>query len=148
LVSEAVGLVLVALVIRPSVTFPDVLAGFFLFGVGIGFASSQLTNVVLSDIDPGKSGVASGANATLRQVGSGLGVAIIGSILTAQTVRHGGLPVRALAHGTRAALLVAASFVVVGAVVSFLIPRVDPPGPGQPAAVPSGADVVEVFGPG
>ncbi|MDQ1403481.1 MAG: hypothetical protein QOG03_1797 [Actinomycetota bacterium] len=151
LVSEAVGLVLVALVIRPSVTFPDVLAGFFLFGVGIGFASSQLTNVVLSDIDPGKSGVASGANATLRQVGSGLGVAIIGSILTAQTVRHGGLPVRALAHGTRAALFVAASFVVVGAVVSFLIPRVDPPGPGQPAAVPSGADVVEVFevfGPG
>ena len=34
------------------------------------------------------SGVASGANTTVRQVGSALGVAIIGSLLTAQTVSH------------------------------------------------------------
>jgi predicted MFS family arabinose efflux permease len=39
------------------------------FGLGLGFASSQLTNVVLSAIDPERSGVASGANTTVRQVG-------------------------------------------------------------------------------
>ena len=34
------------------------------------------------------SGVASGANTTVRQVGSALGVAVIGSLLTVQTVNH------------------------------------------------------------
>ena len=85
---ETVGLVLIALSIRPSIVFLDLLPGFVFFGVGIGFASSQLTNVVLSDIDKEKSGVASGANTTVRQMGIGLGAAIIGSLLTAQTIRH------------------------------------------------------------
>ncbi|GAC1591376.1 MAG: MFS transporter [Acidimicrobiales bacterium] len=84
---ETAGLILIGLAIRPSITFLALLPGFVLFGLGVGFASSQLTNVVLSDIEPGKSGVASGANTTVRQLGSGLGAAIIGSILTAQTVR-------------------------------------------------------------
>ncbi|GAC1595396.1 MAG: MFS transporter [Acidimicrobiales bacterium] len=85
---ETSGLVVIGFAIRPTVTFLALLPGFVLFGLGVGFASSQLTNVVLSDIDPEKSGVASGANTTVRQMGSGLGAAIIGSILTAQTVRH------------------------------------------------------------
>jgi EmrB/QacA subfamily drug resistance transporter len=85
---ETVGLVIVALRIAPTVTFLALLPGLALYGLGIGFASSQLTNVVLSDIAASKSGAASGANTTVRQVGSGLGVAVIGSVLTAQTVRH------------------------------------------------------------
>ena len=88
LFSETIGLVLIASALKPTLTFLDLLPGFILFGFGIGFASSQLTNVVLSDIDPDKSGVASGANTTVRQLGIGLGAAIIGSLLTAQTVRH------------------------------------------------------------
>ena len=55
---------------------------------GIGFAGAQLTNVVLSEIPAESSGVASGANTTVRQVGSALGVAVIGSVLTVQTVSH------------------------------------------------------------
>ena len=55
---------------------------------GIGFALAQLTNVVLSEIPPEGSGVASGANTTVRQVGSALGVAVIGTVLTVQTVSH------------------------------------------------------------
>ena len=44
--------------------------------------------MILSDIPPEKSGVASGTNSTARQVGSALGVAVIGSLLTAQTISH------------------------------------------------------------
>ena len=51
-------------------------------------ALAQLTNVVLSEIPPESSGVASGSNTTVRQVGSALGVAVIGSLLTAQTISH------------------------------------------------------------
>jgi hypothetical protein len=60
--------------------------GLALFGVGIGFAITQLTNVVLYDVDPDKSGVASGANATARQVGFAIGVAIMEGMLNTETV--------------------------------------------------------------
>ena len=44
--------------------------------------------MVLSEIPHEGSGVASGANTTVRQVGSALGVAVIGTVLTVQTVSH------------------------------------------------------------
>ena len=69
---------------RCSRCFP----GSVLFGIGVGFASSQLTNVILSDIDREKAGVASGTNTTVRQVGAALGIAVIGSLLNAQTIKH------------------------------------------------------------
>jgi MFS family permease len=166
---EFAGLVVVALVVDPNMTFVDLLVPYGLFGFGIGFASSQLTNVILSDISPEKSGVASGANSTVRQVGSALGVAVIGSLFasftvsrTIDAVKAAGLPgalrdtavagvhtqgasfpvprgvsgvdattlSHALATGitdaTRPALLLAAAFVAVGAVLSLLLPHVRP----------------------
>ena len=72
----------------PTMTFVDLLAPYGLFGFGIGFASSQLTNVILSDISAEKSGVASGTNSTVRQVGAALGVAVIGSVFASLTVRR------------------------------------------------------------
>ena len=86
LVLEVVGLVTVALVVDPNMTFVDLLAPYGLFGFGIGFASSQLTNVILSDIPADKAGVASGTNSTVRQVGAALGVAVVGSVFASLTV--------------------------------------------------------------
>jgi len=97
LVIDSVGLVYIALSVSPHITLLSVLPGFALFGLGVGFATSQLTNVILFDIDPDKSGAASGANATVRQVGSALGVAVIGSILSTQTIHHGIARVQAAA---------------------------------------------------
>jgi len=54
---------------------------FMLYGVGIGLAIAQLSNLVLSDIPGDKSGQASGATNTLRQLGASLGIAIIGAVL-------------------------------------------------------------------
>jgi hypothetical protein len=71
-----------------DVTVRGLLPGLACYGAGIGFAGAQLTNVVLSEIPNESSGVASGANTTVRQVGAALGVAVIGSLLTAQTIRH------------------------------------------------------------
>jgi EmrB/QacA subfamily drug resistance transporter len=83
---EFVGLVTVAFVVDPNMSFVDLLAPYGLFGFGIGFASSQLTNVILSDIPADKSGVASGTNSTVRQVGAALGVAVIGSVFASLTI--------------------------------------------------------------
>jgi len=83
-----VGLLAMLRAISLHMTVWELLPGLALYGLGIGFALAQLTNVVLSEIPADSSGVASGANTTVRQVGSALGVAVIGSLLTVQTVNH------------------------------------------------------------
>ncbi len=88
LVLYAIGVALVLRSIDLDLTVWGLLPGLACYGAGIGFAGAQLTNVVLSEIPNESSGVASGANTTVRQVGSALGVAVIGSLLTAQTISH------------------------------------------------------------
>lgn len=53
----------------------------FVYGIGVGFDSAQLTNVVLEDVPPQRSGGASSVTSTLRQVGSTMGSALLGTIL-------------------------------------------------------------------
>jgi hypothetical protein len=88
LLIESVALVLVVWSITPEITFLRILPGLAIFGIGLGFASSQLTNVILSEISSAKSGVASGATSTARQLGAALGAAVIGSVLTVQTTNR------------------------------------------------------------
>ena len=62
---------------------------FALYGVGVGLAIAQLTNVTLSDIPVQFSGVGSGANNTVRQVGAAIGIAVLGAVLTGQITSTG-----------------------------------------------------------
>ena len=92
---EALGIGLYALAFSTETSFWQLLPGFVAHGVGIGFATSQLTNVVLSDIPPQKAGSASGAAGMVRQVGTALGIALIGAIFTSQSASR-------IARGLRA----------------------------------------------
>jgi EmrB/QacA subfamily drug resistance transporter len=85
---EAVGIWLYVAAFSPHTTFVSLLPGLVLHGIGIGLATSQLTNVVLSDIPPQKAGSASGAAAMVRQVGTALGIALIGAIFVSQATGH------------------------------------------------------------
>ena len=88
---EALGIWLYVAAFSTSTTFWALLPALMLHGVGIGFATSQLTNVVLSDIPHHKAGSASGAAGMVRQVGTALGIALIGAIFVSQAhsfVRH------------------------------------------------------------
>ncbi len=53
----------------------------FVYGFGVGLATAQLTGVVLVDVPVSQSGQGSGTQSTSRQVGSALGIAILGTIL-------------------------------------------------------------------
>jgi EmrB/QacA subfamily drug resistance transporter len=79
---EVVGIVAVGLTFsadRPGWQFCPQL---FVYGVGVGFATAQLTSVILADVPPAQSGEGSGIQSTSRQVGSALGIAILGTALT------------------------------------------------------------------
>jgi EmrB/QacA subfamily drug resistance transporter len=88
LASYALGVLLILRAVSVDITVWELLPGLAFYGAGIGFAGAQLTNVVLSEIPKQSSGVASGANTTVRQVGMALGVAVIGALLTTQTIAH------------------------------------------------------------
>jgi EmrB/QacA subfamily drug resistance transporter len=85
---ETIALLLVIWAVAPGITFWDIGPGLSMFGIGLGLASSQLTSVILSEINSEKSGVASGASSTARQMGGAFGAAIIGSLITVQTTNR------------------------------------------------------------
>ncbi|HEY4152013.1 MAG TPA: MFS transporter, partial [Pseudolysinimonas sp.] len=78
---EIVGLVIVGLVIAVDTPWWSIAFGLFVYGIGVGLATAQLTGVVLADVPVEQSGAASGTQSTARQVGSALGIAILGTIL-------------------------------------------------------------------
>jgi len=77
---EALSLFLISQTMYADATWPLFLA-LLIYGAGIGLAISQLANITLGDVPPKKAGVGSGATNTIRQLGSSLGIAIIGAVL-------------------------------------------------------------------
>lgn len=78
---EAGGVLLTALLLAPGMSGLALAAPLFVYGVGVGFATAQLANVVLADVPAARSGLASGANSTMRQIGTAIGAALIGTVL-------------------------------------------------------------------
>jgi len=64
-------------------TTSDLMLGLGMYGAGMGLVMAQVSNLTLSSVPVHQAGEASGVNNTLRQIGSTLGSAIVGSILIA-----------------------------------------------------------------
>jgi EmrB/QacA subfamily drug resistance transporter len=181
---EAVGILATSLLISATVSGLGLVIPLFVYGVGVGLATAQLTSIVLSDIPPERSGLASGANSTMRQVGSALGIAILGTVLftalgngvQTNLAAIPGLPPQAIdgiatameesagqalpgfrdqagaelvvpalesafVDATRLAGFVATGFVLLGVVLSLLLPKMPPHE--EPAREPVDPDAVE-----
>lgn len=89
MVLEAIGILYAAQLLTAGLSFGQLAIGLTIYGLGVGFATAQLTNVSLHDIPPEKAGEASGMTSTIRQVGSALGIAVIGAVLASQIASQG-----------------------------------------------------------
>ena len=78
---ESVGMIGFFFMVSPGISTGTIIFWLVVYGVGLGMASAQLTSTVLMDVPPEKSGQGSATQSTVRQVGSVLGVAIVGTIL-------------------------------------------------------------------
>lgn len=85
LLAEIVGVAGVGLAIGPDASWVPLIPLLFVYGVGVGLATAQLTGVVLADVPVADSGAASGTQSTSRQLGAALGVAILGTVLFTST---------------------------------------------------------------
>ena len=85
LVAEIVGVVAAGLVVGWDAGTQSawlwLLPALFVYGFGVGLATAQLTGVLLQDVPVELSGQGSGTQSTARQVGSALGIAILGTVL-------------------------------------------------------------------
>ncbi len=79
---EAVFIFILSRVLATDTSQGTILLILLGYGVGVGLAIAQLTNIVLSQVPQQRLGAGSGANNTLRQVGAALGIAVIGAVLS------------------------------------------------------------------
>jgi EmrB/QacA subfamily drug resistance transporter len=85
LVAEIIGVAGIGVIIGPAAVWGWLIPALFIYGFGVGLATAQLTGVILQDVPVEMSGQGSGTQSTSRQVGSALGVAILGTILFTST---------------------------------------------------------------
>ena len=78
---EVVGIVGIGLVASTTSTGWTFAPWLFIYGIGVGFATAQLTGVVMADIPVQESGQGSAVQSTSRQIGAALGTAILGAVL-------------------------------------------------------------------
>ncbi|MEK9602238.1 MAG: DHA2 family efflux MFS transporter permease subunit [Pontimonas sp.] len=82
---EIVGIVGFGLVASTETGWVAIAPFLFVYGVGVGLATAQLTGVIMVDVPMEKTGQGSGSQSTVRQIGSALGIAVIGTMLFAGT---------------------------------------------------------------
>ena len=83
LVMVAIGLALMSHV-HTSSGWTVLLPGFIVTGIGIGTVNPVLASAAISVVPPERSGMASGANNTFRQVGIATGIAGLGAVFQSQ----------------------------------------------------------------
>lgn len=81
--AEIAGIAGLGLVVAPDTRWWAPLGLLFVYGVGVGLATAQLTGVSLREVPLRRSGQGSGVQSTARQVGSALGIAVLGTVLFA-----------------------------------------------------------------
>jgi EmrB/QacA subfamily drug resistance transporter len=104
----------------------DLLPGFLLIAIGMGFSFVPISIAALAGVQPSEAGLASGLFNTSQQIGGALGIAALSALATSTTenaVSDGtGLPL-ALTDGFQAAFIAGAAVAFVGVLVALFVVR-------------------------
>jgi EmrB/QacA subfamily drug resistance transporter len=120
---QAIGIGWLAAEITATVPYTDLIPPFLIAGTGLGFFFAPITRLTLSYAPEQLEGIASGTSNALRQVGTVLGVAVLGSVFSATGAL--GSPGQ-FTTGLRAALTVSAVILAASALVVLLAPETRP----------------------
>jgi Major Facilitator Superfamily len=104
----------------------DLLPGFLLISVGLGFSFVPISIAALAGVQPSEAGLASGLINTSQQIGGALGIAVLSAIATSVTndgLASGTAAPIALTDGFEAAFIGAAAIAIVGILVSLIVVR-------------------------
>ncbi|KQQ52835.1 DHA2 family efflux MFS transporter permease subunit [Plantibacter sp. Leaf314] len=85
ILAEVAGVIGIGLAVGTDTPWFAIAVSLFVYGFGVGLATAQLTGVVLKDVPIEQSGQGSGTQSTARQIGSALGIAVLGTVLFVST---------------------------------------------------------------
>jgi EmrB/QacA subfamily drug resistance transporter len=103
-----------------------------LLGSGVGLAFAAMANLIIENVGPAETGVATGMNTVTRTVGGSFGGAATASLLAGTVVAGVDVPTE---HGYTAAFALCAAVLLVGLLVGLLIPQRRPEAAFAPHAV-------------
>jgi MFS family permease len=98
----------------------EVLLAGALLGSGVGLAFASMANLIIENVGPAETGVATGMNTVTRTIGGSFGAAATASLIAGTVVAGSDLPTE---HGYTLAFALCAGVLVVGLAVGFLIPQ-------------------------
>jgi EmrB/QacA subfamily drug resistance transporter len=104
----------------------DLLPGFLVIAVGMGFSFVPISIAALAGVRPSEAGLASGLINTSQQIGGALGIAALSAVATSTTsnrVADGAQQAVALTDGFQAAFIGGAAVAVVGVLVALFVVR-------------------------
>jgi len=104
----------------------DLLPGFLLISIGMGFSFVPISIAALAGVQPSEAGLASGLINTSQQIGGALGIAVLSAVATSRTedaVTSGTALPSALTGGFHAAFFGAAAIAIVGVLVALVVVR-------------------------
>jgi EmrB/QacA subfamily drug resistance transporter len=108
--------------------FGDLLPGFLLIGIGIGFSFVPISIAALAGVQAAEAGLASGLINTSQQIGGALGIAALSTIATSRTddaLASGTALSSALVDGFSAAFLAGVGIAALGLVAALTLIRRD-----------------------
>lgn len=119
LLAEAAGMIWIALIARPDLPYPELVAPLIVAGCGASMAIPATQNTVINSVAAHEIGKASGTFSLLRQLSGVFGVAIlaamfagVGSFSSAQ----------AFGNGFASAISVASALALIGAISGLVLP--------------------------
>ncbi|WP_433183761.1 MFS transporter [Actinoallomurus sp. CA-150999] len=119
LVLMGLGLGWLGLVATPGVSYGSLVLPLIVAGVGISCVFPTIANAAVGSVPINDSGVAAGANNTVRETGGVFGVAVLAAVFS----HYGGYTSSAsFMHGFRYAMVVAGVMALVGVVPGILSP--------------------------
>jgi EmrB/QacA subfamily drug resistance transporter len=124
--------------IEPGMSWTHLIPGFVLAGIGSGLINVPLASTAVGVVEPARAGMASGINATFRQVGIATGVAALGAIFAhhVSDAARGREALIGVIDGLNAILLVGGIIALVAAGLTLVLIR-------QQDFVPMGAPEAE-----
>jgi len=117
---EAVALGWLAAAVTPAVSYAVLVAPLVLAGLGSALFFAPLASAMLSAVEAGEHGQASGAATAIRELAAVFGVAVLGLVFAG----HGGYASRAdFVHGFVPAMWLAAGLAAAGTLAAVALPR-------------------------
>jgi EmrB/QacA subfamily drug resistance transporter len=130
LVMQTAGLACIAIIARRHVPFLEIAPLLTIAGVGTSMVFPTVANEVMASVQPAQTGIASGANSALRELGGVFGVAVLASVFSRPGVYSS--PDTFVA-GFRSALWIAVAFSAVGIPLALIRRRAATPTPAPTA---------------